>query len=336
MSIVSIIVPVYKVEQYLSRCVDSILAQTFSDFELILVDDGSPDNCGAICDRYAETDPRIKVIHKENGGLASARNAGMDIATGEYLLFCDSDDYVLPQWAEHLIRTAQDYPDRYVFGNMLVEHQRADHTFREERQVFSGEYSFSDFFISDLPGYGCNAVFRIDKCNSNGLRFPEDVIVEDLPFVLSYFAYCNGLFACPCAEYVYYHDERETLSKKYYIDGYKRWQEKYQCLQEEIGLLLPAEVADSARRSVATRYLYRFLSALNNTFDPRNPASLCTKLRFNQQIVNTVDFQECLRLADGSREDKRYLFFLKNRSYYAAYMLQIAAKIKKRVRGVTK
>jgi len=94
----SIIVPVYKVEPYLRRCIDSILAQTFLDFELILVDDGSPDNCPGICDEYAEKDSRIKVIHQTNGGLSSARNRGIAAAEGEYLLFCDSDDYVSPHW----------------------------------------------------------------------------------------------------------------------------------------------------------------------------------------------------------------------------------------------
>ena len=86
---VSVIVPVYKVEAYLRRCVDSILAQTFTDFELILVDDGSPDNCGAICDEYAEKDNRVRVIHKENGGVSSARNAGLDAAAGNYICFVE-------------------------------------------------------------------------------------------------------------------------------------------------------------------------------------------------------------------------------------------------------
>ena len=93
---ISIIVPVYKVEPYIHKCVDSILGQTFTDFELILVDDGSPDNCGKICDEYAQKDSRIKVIHKENGGLSDARNAGIDIAKGEYIGFVDSDDWIEP------------------------------------------------------------------------------------------------------------------------------------------------------------------------------------------------------------------------------------------------
>ena len=93
---ISVIVPVYKVEKYLHECVDSILAQTFRDFELILVDDGSPDNCGAICDEYAAKDSRIRVIHQENQGLSGARNSGIDVARGEYITFVDADDSIEP------------------------------------------------------------------------------------------------------------------------------------------------------------------------------------------------------------------------------------------------
>ncbi len=100
---ISIIVPIYKVEEYLPRCIDSILAQTFTDFELILVDDGSPDNCGKICDEYAEKDARIRVIHKENGGLSDARNAGIEASCGEYLMFVDSDDWVDENYAYNML-----------------------------------------------------------------------------------------------------------------------------------------------------------------------------------------------------------------------------------------
>lgn len=96
----SVIVPIYNVEKYLSRCIDSVLSQSFSDFELILVDDGSPDNCPVICDEYATKDARIKVIHKQNGGLVSARQAGIRIATGDYVFHLDGDDAVLPDALE--------------------------------------------------------------------------------------------------------------------------------------------------------------------------------------------------------------------------------------------
>ena len=93
-ALISIIIPIYKVEKYLERCIDSVLAQTYQNLEIILVDDGSPDMCGLICDRYAQMDNRIKVIHKENAGLGMARNSGLDICTGEFIMFVDSDDWI--------------------------------------------------------------------------------------------------------------------------------------------------------------------------------------------------------------------------------------------------
>lgn len=101
--LISVIVPIYNVESYLNRCVESIVNQTYQNLEIILVDDGSPDNCPQICDDWARKDSRIKVIHKENGGLSDARNAGMNIATGEYISFIDSDDYVALDFCETML-----------------------------------------------------------------------------------------------------------------------------------------------------------------------------------------------------------------------------------------
>ena len=104
---ISVIVPVYKAEKYIRRCVDSILAQTFTDFELLLVDDGSPDNSGAICDEYAARDSRVKVFHKENGGVSSARQMGLDNSLGEYVIHADPDDWVEPDMLQELYSEAQ-------------------------------------------------------------------------------------------------------------------------------------------------------------------------------------------------------------------------------------
>ena len=101
---ISVIIPIYRVEQYLCKCVESVLTQTYHDLEIILVDDGSPDGCGKICDEYAERDERVKVIHKPNGGVASARNAGLDAATGEWIGWVDSDDWTEPALFETLLR----------------------------------------------------------------------------------------------------------------------------------------------------------------------------------------------------------------------------------------
>ena len=126
---ISVIVPVYNVEKYIHRCVDSILAQTFTDFELILVDDGSPDNCGTICDEYAAKDSRIRVTHQENQGQAAARNHAVAVARGEWVCFVDSDDMIHPQMLEHLYRAAQE-PNVgiSVCGAMEAEAVPADFT----------------------------------------------------------------------------------------------------------------------------------------------------------------------------------------------------------------
>lgn len=116
MLIVSVIVPVYNVERYLPRCIDSILSQSFSDFELILVDDGSPDQCGAICDEYAVNDERIRVIHQENGKISAARNAGLDAAQGEWIAFIDSDDWIHRDYLKILMSETSEDTDMVICG----------------------------------------------------------------------------------------------------------------------------------------------------------------------------------------------------------------------------
>ncbi|MBQ6543175.1 MAG: glycosyltransferase family 2 protein, partial [Clostridia bacterium] len=119
MPLISVIVPVYKVEKYLPRCLDSILSQSFTDFELLLVDDGSPDSCPEICDEYARRDRRISVIHKENGGLSSARNAALERATGKYVSFVDSDDYITADALQTLYSALTETDSDIAVGNMM-------------------------------------------------------------------------------------------------------------------------------------------------------------------------------------------------------------------------
>ena len=117
----SVIVPIYNVQKYLKKCIDSVLSQTFEDYELILVDDGSPDECGTICDEYAKTDERIKVIHKQNGGLVSARQAGISVATGDYVFHLDGDDAVMPDALESAYEIITKYhPDMVSFSHKRV------------------------------------------------------------------------------------------------------------------------------------------------------------------------------------------------------------------------
>ena len=125
-ALISIIVPIYKVEKYLSRCIDSILAQTYKNLEIILVDDGSPDKCPEICDKYAKEDSRIKVIHKKNGGVSSARNAGLDVATGKYIFFVDSDDIITEDALSNLYEKATEAKAKLAIGGITQIYQSVE------------------------------------------------------------------------------------------------------------------------------------------------------------------------------------------------------------------
>ena len=119
--LISVVVPIYNVENYIKKCVDSILSQTYKNLEIILVDDGSPDNCPQICDEYAQKDNRIKVIHKENGGLSDARNAGIDISKGKFITFIDSDDYIEKDYVEVLYNSIKESIRQAKIGRIWVK-----------------------------------------------------------------------------------------------------------------------------------------------------------------------------------------------------------------------
>ena len=181
---VSIIVPIYKVESYLHQCVDSILEQTFEDFEVILVDDGSPDGCPAICDEYAEKDSRVRVIHKENGGVSSARNAGLNAAQGKYIAFVDPDDFIHRDMFQLLLEKAEESNADIVMCNF-------DTYYPPE---YSGWKRASSAFLPTSMGRDTFAVFLAQPNNWHsfvlwnklykshvweGVHFPEGYIHED-------------------------------------------------------------------------------------------------------------------------------------------------------------
>ena len=146
---ISVIVPVYRVEKYLDRCVESIVNQTFGDFELILVDDGSPDNCPAMCDAWAQKDDRIRVIHKKNGGLSSARNAGMAKMTGKYVCFIDSDDWVETNTFEVLLELLKKYPQVQIAAcNAQIERGTQGNVQQDEEEIWLYDQNkMLDFFF---------------------------------------------------------------------------------------------------------------------------------------------------------------------------------------------
>lgn len=176
---ISVIIPVYKVEEFLDDCVQSVLAQTHTNMEIILVDDGSPDNCPAMCDSWSEKDKRIKVIHKPNGGLSDARNAGLEIATGEYISFIDSDDWILPEMYERMLSLIQKENADICACNI-----RSYHSDHEEvwgfKEYFTGKSEqILDMLYSDTkyPVSTWNKLYKRDCWKE--LRFPVGKICED-------------------------------------------------------------------------------------------------------------------------------------------------------------
>ena len=181
--LISIIVPIYNVEMYLSKCVDSICAQTYTNLEIILVDDGSPDNCGKMCDEYAAKDSRIKVIHKENGGLSDARNVAIDVAQGEYLTFVDSDDYISYSYVADLYNIIKQYQADISVNTYCAFRDgmlpRPKHC-GGENFVFSGLQATEAMFYQRL--FDTTAWGKMYKASLfENIRYPKGLLYEDLP-----------------------------------------------------------------------------------------------------------------------------------------------------------
>lgn len=206
--LISVIVPVYKVESYLTRCVQSLQAQTYPNLEIYLVDDGSPDRCGAMCEEFAAADPRIHVIHKENGGLSSARNAGIDVAQGEYLGFVDSDDWVEPDFYEQLYAAAAkfDAPMAYC-GRLDEESETLAQTVglcpEREEAVTGEEFVRRVFCWENVDSAAWDKLYRRELFRE--IRYPLGVIGEDVPTTYRLALLGGRVAACPKPLYHYYH-----------------------------------------------------------------------------------------------------------------------------------
>ena len=217
---VSVIVPVYQVEAYLPKCLDSILAQTFADFELILVDDGTKDGCPAIMQAYAQRDGRIRQIHKENGGLSSARNAGLDAARGEYIAFVDADDYVAPRWLEETVRAADETGAQQVLYNyaLVVDGQEQGPYLRFERGTIDVDrLGLANYFYRYWMPYrhgqeAWSKLYRRSVIEENGLRFApnDEIFAEDTLFSAQYLLHTHKIAALD-TPYVYYVQRGDSL-----------------------------------------------------------------------------------------------------------------------------
>ena len=211
---ISVIVPVYNVEKYLFKCVRSICEQTYEQLEIILVDDGSTDESGRVCDELAGQDRRIKVIHKENAGVSGARNSGIDSATGEYILFCDSDDYISDQT---MVQKLMDIMHQHQYALISFGYQRENLNGKKERTEFSEcerhfdrLHDVTEFIINNFIEYRIawetwTKMYRRKIITEHHLRFEDTskVLAEDVCFELNYLYYCKSIYESSLTPYCY-------------------------------------------------------------------------------------------------------------------------------------
>ncbi len=304
--LISVIMPIYKVELYLHECIDSIINQTYSNLEIILVDDGSPDNCGKICDEYAKQDDRIVVVHKSNGGLSDARNVGLNIAHGDYIVFIDSDDWMERSGIQILYELAQKYDADIVIGGVekfedstkeIIWTTRKDNS--GQTVVLSKEEAIKDFLIN-----GCASWARLYKAGIHKeVFFPTGEINEDEAIVLSLLDRCKTIVKTNIVVYQYRFRQESITST--------RWSRKKLAWYEHCksNLRFTIDNYPELETYAEARYRSSILWALNNMSEnPSNFDDLIPK--FRKELQNIMKKENW-----DFRMDKKE----KCRAYFLAY-----------------
>ncbi|MDR1460052.1 MAG: glycosyltransferase [Campylobacteraceae bacterium] len=204
--LISVIVPIYNVERYLEKCLNSIINQTYKNLEIILVDDGSPDNCGKICEEYAKKDNRIRVVHKSNGGLSSARNAGLDIANGEYIAFVDSDDYIAENMYEDLINIARKEMSDIVISSFYYVKKNGIFPYENNLGGLDKNEILYQFLTDRYHSTICSKFFKAALFEH--IRF-TNINFEDL-FIMPSLILCAQKVSFTPKAYYYYNHMNET------------------------------------------------------------------------------------------------------------------------------
>lgn len=308
---ISVIVPVYNAEKWLRRCIDSILAQTYTDFELLLIDDGSTDSSGAICDEYATKDSRVLSFHKPNGGVSSARNLGIDKAKGKWISFVDSDDYVFPQFLTGLCEN--DILDSsLVMGYATIWEEG---TFRKEAYP-SLIYSTGDLGLAFVKNnlerrttvWG--KLFNKNVIETNKLRFDNRFSLgEDTHFVFSYLRYVDELIIVNKADYIYNVDRKFSLSKK--INCYDSERIALTCISDDVNWLMSRignnEIAKRKLNIVVGEFQRRILNSLY---------SGCCDRQFRLGVLKSRSWNQYLVvIKENSLQGRIYQYALKHNAY---------------------
>ena len=318
--LISVIVPIYGVESYLQQCVDSIINQTYNNLEIILVDDESPDNCGEMCDEYALRDSRIRVIHKKNGGLSDARNAGLNVAQGEYIVFVDSDDWMELDGIEYMYHLAiENSADLVIGGVEKIDDETKQiitttNNGTHELKVFDNKQeAIKEFFLN-----GCASWARLYKKDVHkGVLFPVDEINEDEAVVLNLIEQCNNIVKTNYVVYKYRYRSQSITSTRWHIKKLA-WYEHCKANLEFVKKKYP-ELVNYAE----SRYYASIIWCLNNmTADVRQFSNKIKELR----KVLRKEMSNLLRRALLNKREKMRAYLLA----YCYYLYVIVVKMMKK------
>lgn len=251
MDLISVVVPVYNVQRYLQRCVESIQNQTYKRLEIILVDDGSPDNCGALCDVFAQEDERIRVIHKENAGQGLARNDGMNLATGKYITFVDSDDWISPTHIENLHTNLKQYQGDVALGNhtrVCANGRRIEKKISLEKCLYEGN-EITDNILIRLIGADLSAqrdvminssvsmnLYSLDVIRKHNIQFVSErfAVAEDFYFNVDYLYHCKRVVYCKEEVGYFYYENFQSTCEKYNPQRFQRTLNYYELSKKRV------------------------------------------------------------------------------------------------------
>lgn len=296
MKLLSVIVPVYNVAPYLSQCLDSILQQTYSNLEIIIVDDGSTDGSSEICDEYKKNDKRISVIHKQNAGLGMARNAGLEVASGKYVSFVDSDDYLKKDLLEQLMQPIiKKGCDTVLGGSTRVDNNgNLVSVSSFKKQIFLGKQAYSELFASMLgstPGGHdamrmsvWSAIYSLDIIKRNKITFPSErkLISEDMIFDQLYYQKAKKV-AISGTDGYYYRYNPDSLSQKYRTNKFEMCRDLYVYIDNKIDW---EELVSSAKLRWEKRFILNTQSSIFQEKKPLSGKSFCKRYQAIKKICN--------------------------------------------------
>lgn len=327
---ISIIIPVYNCIDTISNCIASIQKQTEPDWELILVDDGAGDGSGSVCDQMTACDSRIRVFHKENGGVSSARNQGLEMARGEFVMFCDSDDYPEPDWCRELLKAAQAAPDRLPICNFYRKSPSWEHINREQDCGRLGGYldtvDMYRLYQLELIGTPWNKIYRRDILECNQIRFRPDLSLgEDLIFNLAYIRHlCDGFTMINRPLYHYTVGGADSLSIKYYPDLNGIYRAIFSELKNAMCLIPGA--FEKYRQDFYHSYFFAFDRVFRNTWSEKNPASPIEKWRYNAGIFSSDAFQTCRSTIGKHYINPLQYWGLRTNSFYIYWTMVVLSE----------